>query len=197
MNVIEKIGDGIIKVVQMITYPFAHFYFRLFYKTKVDVRMKFDKDERYIFAPNHQKYIDPFITFYSLSFRDVYPLLPLRFMTTPVYMRKWFIGGFLKMFGCYDSKHDSLKKSVEFLKRGNTVCIFPQGKFDKEHKSKVKVGVVYVQKKVKGSVIVPVNINYGDDSARIVFVKKILNKKFGKNLQPLADKVLKAIKEKK
>ena len=190
----KKKGDKVVKFVQVVTYPFVHFYFKKIFKTKVDVKVRFDTNEKCIFAPNHQRYIDPFIIFYSLGFRDIYPLLPLRFMTTPKYMKKFFIGGFLKLFGCYDSSDDSLKNSVEFLKKGNAVCIFPQGKFDEKRKSKAKVGVVYVQREVEGSVIIPVNIKYTEKGACIAFVKKIKNKKFPKDLQPLADEVLKAIK---
>ena len=186
---------NIVKIIQVITYPFANFYFRRVLKVKVDVNVCFNKNEKYIFAPNHQRYGDPFITFYSLPFKDVCPLLPLRFMTTPKYMEKFFIGGFLKLFGCYDSSKNPLSKSVEFLKKGGTICIFPQGKFEKNHKSKPKVGVIYVQREVKGSVIVPVNIEYSEGKVHIVFIKKIKNKKFPKDLQPLADKVLKTIKE--
>ncbi|MFH1521930.1 MAG: lysophospholipid acyltransferase family protein [archaeon] len=190
-------ADKVVKFVQMVAYPFMNFYFKKVFDSKVDVKVKLERDKKYIFAPNHQRYIDPFIIFYSLSFKELYPLLPLKFMATPKYMKKFFSGGILRMFGCYDSSEESLKKSIEFLKNNNNLCIFPQGKLSKGGRGKAKVGVIYIQREIKGSIIVPVNINYGGKRAHIIFIKKIKNKKFPNDLQPLADEVLKVIKQKK
>lgn len=192
-----KMEKKIIKFIQVISYPFMNFYFKKFYGSKVDIRFDFKKGEKYIFAPNHQSYVDPFIIFYSLPLKDVYDFLPFMFMTTPKFMNKFFVGFLLKMFGCYDSSKDSLKKSVSFLEDGSSVCIFPQGKFSKNKRARAKVGVAYIHREVKDSVIVPVNVNYSKKKVDIVFIKKIKIKKFPKDLQIIADRVLESIKRKK
>lgn len=189
--------DRVVRFVQICTWPVFYILFRVFYKSKVDLRVAFDSNGKYIFAANHKRYEDPFIIFYSLPFRVVKQLLPLRFMTTQRYMDRFILGKFLVLFGCYGAKNDSLNKTVDFLNRGNNVCIFPQGKFDKKNKEQAKVGVAYIHREVKGSCVVPINIDYPREGARIIFIKKMIIKKFSKDLQPLANRILRVIHRKK
>lgn len=79
----------------------------------------------FIVAPNHQSYLDPF--WVSIPFQ-----YPLRYMTWDRFVYMPIIGQFIKSLGAFPVKIDksdraALRMSLEHLKKGGTLMIFPEG----------------------------------------------------------------------
>src|SRR3989344_6152547 len=102
-----------VKISQIVLYPFMHLFFKIFFKTKLIIEEKFDKDTSYIFTPNHLWNLDPFLIFYLMPFRELYKLFPVRFLTADKYLNNKFNRLFLGLLGCYGIE-DSIKKSIYF-----------------------------------------------------------------------------------
>ena len=184
----------IVKITQILMYPFWHFVSKYFYKSNVINKIRFKKNENYIFVPNHPNKLDPFIIFYSLPFWELKKILPMRFMTAKKYMDTPIKKLFMELMGCYEIQENVLKSSIKLLKKNN-LCVFIQGKIDKDFKPPVKVGAVYIHKKSEKSYLVPINISYAKNlNVEIIFIDKIQYKDFERDLQPLANNLLEIIK---
>jgi len=194
-----------VKISQIVIYPLMHLFFKTFFKTKLEIELDLKKGEHYIFAPNHPWRMDPFLIFYLMPFRKLIKIMPLRFMTAKKYMVNPISRFFLSLLGCYEINENVLKESVDLLKNNSSLCIFIQGRIDKDYSEKSKVGAIYINKKFKNSQIVPVKINIDKNlnifnilfrriNIDIKFMREFIPKQFTKDLQPLADKLLNKIK---
>ena len=194
-----------VKISQIVIYPLMHLFFKTFFKTKLEIKLDLKKGEHYIFAPNHPWRMDPFLIFYLMPFRKLIKIMPLRFMTAKKYMVNPISRFFLNLLGCYEINENVLKESVDLLKNKSNLCIFIQGRIDRDYKEKPKIGAIYIKKKFMSSHIVPVkihldkslnifNILFRRININIKFIKEFTPKQFTKDLQPLADKLLNKIK---
>lgn len=185
-------------------YPFMHLFFKTFFKTRLEIDSDLKKKEQYIFTPNHPGRMDPFLIFYLMPLKKLIKILPIRFMTAKKYMINPINRFFLSLLGCYEINKNILPESIR-LSENNNLCIFIQGKIDKNYNEKAKVGAIYIQKKSKNSFIVPVkitldkslnifNILFRRIRIKVKFMEKFKNKQFTKDLQSMADKLLKQIK---
>ena len=195
----------IVTISQTILYPFMHFFFKFFFNSRLILENDFKENESYIFTPNHIWNMDPFLIFYLFPFKKLYRLFPIRFMTAKEYMQNPIIGLFLGLLGCYQIDGSELKKSIYFSKKGDSLCIFIQGKMDGNYKTQPKIGAVYLERKLKNSYIVPVRIKFDKKlnirnillrkiNVEVKFMKKFRHEKFSKDLQPLANELLDKIK---
>ena len=189
----------IVKLCQIIVYPLVYIPFRILYKNELSLKIKFNRDEKYIFVPNHPARIDPLLMFYIIPFKDLIKILPIRFMTGEKYMRNKISFFFLGLMGCYKIDKEAVKNSERLLRDRNNLCIFLQGKIEDSRESSPKVGALRIERAVKDSYIVPVKIKYSGDKfrkrAEITFKQKFRHKKFPKDLQPLTNKLLRDIKK--
>jgi 1-acyl-sn-glycerol-3-phosphate acyltransferase len=190
--------NWIVKYCQILVYPIVYVPFRVLYKKRLLLKFNLSSDEKYIFTANHPSRIDPFLMFYLMPFKELIKILPLRFMTAKIYMNNLIKYLLMSMMGCYKIEDDVITKSKNLLENNNNLCIFIQGRMDAGFKSKPKVGAICIERDIKNSFIVPVNITYSHRNLRktatIIFKKKFRHVKFPKNLQPLANKLLENIR---
>ena len=98
----------------------------------------------------------------------------------------------MSLMGCYVIDEEVLGNSVDLLKENNNLCIFIQGRVDRNFEQKPKVGAVYIQKKFKESYLVPIRIS--SKRKKIIFIDKIKPIKYHENLQSSIDKLFEQIK---
>lgn len=177
---------------QILMYPFWHFVTKYIKKLDFEIKTKFDSKEKYIFTPNHPNRLDPFLVFYSLPFKELKKILPIRFMTAKRYMSNPIDKLTMSLMGCYEIDEKAIKSSVYLLERENNLCIFIQGRVDAGFEHKPKVGAVCIQKEFGKSHLVPVRVH--TKRKKIIFIDKIRPIKYSENLQYLADKLLEQIK---
>lgn len=95
---------------------------------------------------NHQSQLDPFSVFAGLSYRQMRDVGPTRFMTSGRKYYSWLFP-LLFMCGCYptrkksDPAYDPVTQSIHYLKNGQNVFIFPEGKITLQSESQPRMGV--------------------------------------------------------
>lgn len=103
----------------------------------------FDPHRRYLFVANHQSQLDPFAVFGVLELTDNLTVAPVRFLTAKtVYFTPML--PLLKLFGCYPTRGaraQIIEESVDYLRRGYNVFIFPEGKRTLQATSEPRRGV--------------------------------------------------------
>lgn len=201
----------LIKGVLIVTYFLIAIPLRIIFKIKREGEPKIDSNGKYIIASNHPSKLDPFLILASLPFKTFLKLIPTRFVTTQSYLTKWHHKMFLLPLGCISNKPKNNKKSLEILEErineGETIFIFPRGELEKKGiKSKPKVGAVYIEKNVKDSKIIPVNIYISDKlnfknllkrkvRIEIKFREVFRHKEFKDDLQINANDLIKRIEK--
>jgi len=196
-------SNNTIKVAQVAIYPFMHFFFKMFFKANLDIKINLKKKNTYIFTPNHPWRMDPFLIFYLMQFKTLIKILPLRFMTAKKYMKNPINNLILSLLGCYPVDENVLSQSILLLK-DNNLCIFIQGRINHENKETPRVGAIYINKEFKRSKIVPVKIKINKRvtfsnillrriKINVSFKPQFIAEKFTKNLQPIANELLKTI----
>ncbi|HEX4947337.1 MAG TPA: lysophospholipid acyltransferase family protein [Blastocatellia bacterium] len=99
--------------------------FRLFFRLEFHGLGNIPSQGPFILAPNHQSYLDPF--WVSIPFP-----YPLRYMTWDKFIYMPLIGHFIRTLGAFPVKLEksdrtALRLSLEHLKQGGTLMIFPEG----------------------------------------------------------------------
>ena len=99
--------------------------FRLYFRIEFQGFENVPKAGAFIVSPNHQSYLDPF--WVSIPFR-----YPLRYMTWDRFVYMPIIGHFIRTLGAFPVKIDksdrtALRLSLEHLRRGGALMIFPEG----------------------------------------------------------------------
>ena len=158
----------VITISQILIYLILTLPIRFFLKVKGEHDLKFletiNKKEGLILISNHTSRSDPFVILSSLPFSVFYKLVPIHFMTTLSYLNTWLQRLFLTPLGCFPHKTDdpsysSINKSIEFLKKGERVFIFPEGKRVKAlENSETKRGVGILASQGSYSIL-PIRIN--------------------------------------
>lgn len=183
---------------QLLTYFFVGIPLRLIFRVKRRVNYKFEKDKNYILAANHPGRIDPFLISYSFPFMDFLKLIPFRFVTADKYLKNPFLKPFLLLWGCFSTrehKQSVLSRAKKLLQKGETIFIFPGGEIEGEKKENMpKVGMVYLEREVINSKIIPVHINGTKNinlknKVIINYKKQVRHKEFPEDLHPLANEV--------
>jgi len=203
--------NWLIKGVLIATYLLIALPLRIVFRVKRKGELEIKKPGKYIVAANHPSKLDPFIILASLPFKTYLKLIPTRFVTTQNYLTRWYHKFFLIPLGCISNKPKKNKKPLEILEKrlrsGETIFIFPRGELEKRGiKSEPKVGVVYLERNVKGSKIIPVNISiFGSLSffnvikrrvkIEVRFKEVFRHKKFSKDLKIMANDVIRRIEK--
>lgn len=114
-----------------------------------------------IIASNHQTYVDPF--WLSCPFRR-----PIRYLAWDAAFNWPFVGTMLRLFGCWPlqlegSDPGPIRRSLQWLREGGAVVIFPEGGRGNPDSSmkKFKAGAVRMALEA-GVPILPVTIRGGD-----------------------------------
>ncbi len=133
--------------------------FRLLFYSYGTFRMnhpRFEKEGN-IFICNHISKLDAFLISTGIDWHSTYRFLPFRFMVANHYMEQKIIGFLLILvWGYYSHSYDqngknqSLAISAEFMKRWETVVIFPE--WGIAHKQ-LRVGAFYLNKLFPGSLL--------------------------------------------
>jgi len=203
--------NWLIKGVLITTYLLIAMPLRIIFRIKRKGELEIEKPGKYIIAANHPSKLDPFLILASLPFRTYLKLIPTRFVTTQNYLTKWHHKFFLIPLGCISNKPKKNKKPLEILEKrlrsGETIFIFPRGELEKRGiKSEPKVGIVYLERNVKGSKIIPVKIymscslNFMNIITRkikveVTFKDVFRHKEFKEDLQIMANDVIRRIEK--
>lgn len=179
---------------------------RFLFKIKVNKKLNLKKG-KYIIAANHPSKLDPFMLLAAIPFRTYLRLVPIRFITAEKYMDTWYKKIYMLPPGCVTTEPKN-RKCLDVLKEclnnRETIFVFPRGQLERRGKSPAKVGVVYLEREVKDAKIIPVKISV----SRPITVTDVLRRrvkvnfdfkdvfrheKFGKDLQVLADDVMRRV----
>jgi len=113
------------RIVQFLTFISMKIIFRI----KIEGTDKIPKDKPVLLCPNHQSFVDPFIIYACLpghlANRVMYVAFGEYFKKPPA---SWLIKPWrIIITGSTRDLGNSLKLSFEGLKKGYSVCIFPEG----------------------------------------------------------------------
>lgn len=103
-------------------------------------------DERYLFISNHQSQLDAFAVFSCFTYRQMRTVAPTRFMTASGIYYSYLLP-FLVLCGCYPTKknrhpaYDPVAQSIDYLRHGQNVYIFPEGRRTLQSESSPRSGV--------------------------------------------------------
>lgn len=198
----------------IITYLLTSLPLRFIFRIKTNAsRISLERNNKYIIAANHPIRIDAFLILSSMPLKEYIKLLPIRFPIADKYINTWYKKMLLLPLGdvpVNKGKNDKiLPRLIEMLKDGQTIFIHPTGSLEKKgRKLTPKVGTVYIEKEVNDSKIIPVNIRIRGKINLINLIKRKIiisinfkkpfrHKDFPKDLQPLADNVMRRIKYEK
>ncbi len=203
--------NWLIKGVLIATYLLIAIPLRIIFRIKRKGELEIKRSGKYILAANHPSKIDPFLILASLPFRIYLKIIPIRFVTAQNYLNKWYNKFFLIPLGCISNRPKRNKKPLEILEKrlrsGETIFIFPGGELEKRGlKSEPKVGVVYLERNVKGSKIIPVKIYISDSFSltnmikrkikiEVTFKEVFRHKEFKEDLQIMANDVIRRIEK--
>lgn len=114
------------------------------------------EQEGVVIASNHRSYADPVLL-------TMYMKRPVKYMAKEELFRNKLFAAFIRMLGAFPVKRGSgdlkvIEDSVNILKNGNNLVIFPEGTRSKENKvGRGKTGVAMIAAK-SGADILPVGI---------------------------------------
>lgn len=130
-----------------------------------------------VIAANHQRAMDPFFILASLPISSYLALTPYRFFAKNSLYRNILLRPFLYIFGCFPAyTHHSLPYGLNaaewFIKDGQTVFIFPEGKRNKRrHAKQTAHSGVAVLAATTNCDIIPAKINWQGNQCSIVIGK--------------------------
>jgi 1-acyl-sn-glycerol-3-phosphate acyltransferase len=160
------------RFVYYLLYPF----FRLFCHFKVYGRENIPKGN-FIIIANHTAYKDPVILAYAVKRKNI------RFIAKDDLQRFWFFRFLFKSLGVIAIKRNSsdlnaIRRSVEALENGDSLCIFPQGtriKGEAPTKEQALAGVGLIIAKSKCDVL-PIAIKYPENAGGSRKIKVTIGK---------------------
>lgn len=95
---------------------------------------KLNRNKRYVYVANHASYLDVFVLWAVLNFRQRINGAPTKVMTGPgvyfTFMRPviWLLGGYPAKRGDHPNVHAGVEGSLHYIHSGYNICIFPEGK---------------------------------------------------------------------
>src|SRR6056297_134741 len=148
------------KIIYWLSYYLVNIYLKIVHNWKVKGKKNVPKKGPLIVVSNHVSYLDPPIVGSAVNRH-------LHFMAkTELFEKKWF-GFILKQIGSFPVKRGTpdkkaIRRSLEILKNGKVLCMFPEGtriKGDKLGDAKPGVTLIALMSE---SPILPVGIKHSD-----------------------------------
>lgn len=130
--------------------------YRMFYNIHFEGIENIPENEGVIIASNHRSYADPVLL-------TMYMKKPVRYMAKEELFKNKLFGAFIKMLGAFPVRRGKgdmqiIEDSVDIIKQGHNLVIFPEGTRAKENKvGKGKTGVAMIAAKA-GADVLPVGI---------------------------------------
>ena len=157
--------------LQKIGYVLSWFLLKIF--VRIEIRGKENLENlsgSLIVASNHTSELDPLV--FPLLFPFFSKYLPLYFVSNPEEKfrtfgwRSYFYGGvffnFLGAYPIFSGKHNygyALQSHIELLRKGRTVCIFPEGRRTRDGNLQHGHGGVAYLSYITQASVVPIAIN--------------------------------------
>jgi 1-acyl-sn-glycerol-3-phosphate acyltransferase len=164
-----------VALAQYFFYFLLHPLFIVFFRPKI-TGLEQMPSRPFIVAANHTAMIDPFLLS-LLPFSAVRKIIPIYFLTTERYYRKWYLYPLIKMLGSYPVSRKAwtfeefLSSSVRKLRAGRVIMFFPEGKISRGgQREKPRPGVGYLIEK-SGCAVFPLHIQW--EGNRILQRKKL------------------------
>ena len=161
---VEHCYYAMVLFVQFCFYLVFHLVFKAFFRAEI-TGIENIPVKPFILASNHTAKIDPFLLC-QLPFSAAKQLMPIYFLTSEYYYRKWYLKPILKLLGCYPvikrawTLEEFLSSSLKKLKDGKIIVFFPEGKIIRNNeKDKPRPGIGYLAKK-SGKSILPLHIKW-------------------------------------
>lgn len=158
--------------------PFA----ALFYKFKFSGKKNLENGKRYVFAPNHISYFDPFLSAMATGRKQAFMAKKELFEGTNYggrYLARnvWLLGAF--SVNREKPEASTIKSCIEAARAKWNLCIFPQGGIRKNKKIEdVNKGFVALAKKSKMD-IVPISITGVENYNWKLFKRRLVEVKVG------------------
>ncbi len=134
----------------------TRFVYRIAYNMHFEGLENIPEKEGIIIASNHRSYADPVLL-------TMYMKRPVKYMAKEELFKNKFFAAFIRMLGAFPVKRGAgdmkvIDDSVEILKNGNNLVIFPEGTRSKENKvGNGKTGVAMIAA-MSGADVLPVGI---------------------------------------
>lgn len=146
-------------VLQLIIWLPLWLFVRLYCHGKVSNKLKLNGRGHYLIAANHQSRLDPFVITGSLKFRQLFKLVPLRFITARSYLAFYKYGWLLWPLGGFSNRSGALAEATGLLESGQAVGIFPEGQRSRPGQQSPHRGVAVLANQA-GTTLIPVNLNW-------------------------------------
>jgi 1-acyl-sn-glycerol-3-phosphate acyltransferase len=174
-----------LSIAQFFFYYIFHIPFRLLFRPKLN-GIEHIPQRPFIIAANHTSKVDPFLLC-LLPISAVRQLVPIYFLTTEKYYRRWYLRPILKSIGSYPvakrawTLHDFLSTTIEKIEAGKVVMFFPEGKIIRNGElGKPRPGIGYLIEKTQ-TPILPLHIKW--EKIDGFFIKRLVLT-FGKAITP-------------
>lgn len=136
-------------IAQFCFYYIFHLPFKVWFRPRIS-GLEHIPQRLFIIAANHTSKVDPFLLC-LLPLSAVKRLLPIYFLTTEYYYRRWYLRPILKSLGCYPvvkmawTLRDFLSTTIEKVEAGKVVMFFPEGQIIRTGEvPKPKQGIGYL-----------------------------------------------------
>lgn len=190
----------IVALAQALYYALLHLPAKILIRHKVEIGPSPAELRRpLILASNHVSRLDPFLLV-LLPLSIVLRIAPIYFLTSEAEYRVWWQRPFLKLMGSYPVKRvawsvdDYLGSTIEKLRRGKSVMIFPEGRIRRPgREASAKPGVVILAK-TSGAAILPLRIEWlGSRSVNLTLGDAIVLDDDGRSDRELAREIVERI----
>ena len=163
---------AMLSIAQYCFYYIFHLPFKVWFRPKIS-GVEHIPQKPFIIAANHTSKVDPFLLC-LLPLSAVKRLLPIYFLTTEHYYRRWYLRPILKLLGCYPvakrawALHDFLFTTIEKVNAGKTVMFFPEGKIIRGNEDKKpRPGIGYLIEQTQSSIL-PLHIKWNDNNRPVL-----------------------------
>ena len=167
---VEHCYYAMVLFIQFCFYFVFHPLFKAFFRAEI-TGIENIPVRPFILAPNHTAKIDPFLLC-LLPISVIKQLMPIYFLTTEHYYRRWYLRPILKLLGCYPVAKSAwtleqfLSSSIRKLKEGKVIVFFPEGKIIRNgKKDKPRPGIGYLGEK-SNKLILPLHIKWNGNNFR-------------------------------
>ncbi|MSU45300.1 MAG: 1-acyl-sn-glycerol-3-phosphate acyltransferase [Candidatus Zambryskibacteria bacterium] len=189
-----------LSIAQFCFYYIFYLPFRIWFRPKIG-GLEYIPQRPFIIVANHTSKVDPFLLC-LLPFSEAKRLIPIYFLTTEHYYRRWYLRPILKLLGCYPvarrawSLHDFLSTTIEKVESGKIVMFFPEGKIvRKSEEKKPRPGIGYLVKQTQKPIL-PLHIEWDHSNRPILtFGRLIIPSKDGAEItfEEVAKKIMEVI----